>query len=217
MMRKSCFLLLFLLFSISLVAREQHSPAFQIIYLNGPSSAGKSTLSEALQDTLEDPFLHIGIDKIIELMPKKLNNWEGGYAPQGFSWASCNDSSGHLVQQIRIGPFAEKIIQTLKEEVVTLAKMGHFIIIDDIALGAPAVDLWREALKDYKVLWIGIKVPLEVLEQREIARGNRLQGQARGLFSQVHQGVSYDLEFDTSKEPLETIVGTIQQRIYPSL
>jgi chloramphenicol 3-O phosphotransferase len=32
----------------------------QIIYLNGPSSSGKTTLAKALQHALENPFLHIG-------------------------------------------------------------------------------------------------------------------------------------------------------------
>ena len=34
----------------------------QIIYLNGPSSSGKTTLAKALQHAFEEPFLHIGID-----------------------------------------------------------------------------------------------------------------------------------------------------------
>lgn len=41
----------------------------QIIYLNGPSSSGKTTLAKALQHAFEEPFLHVGIDKIIGWMP----------------------------------------------------------------------------------------------------------------------------------------------------
>ena len=40
-----------------------HAPV-QIIYLNGPSSSGKTTLAKALQHAFEKPFLHVGIDKI---------------------------------------------------------------------------------------------------------------------------------------------------------
>lgn len=43
----------------------------QIIYLNGPSSSGKTTLAKALQHAFDDPFLHVGIDKIIGWMPEK--------------------------------------------------------------------------------------------------------------------------------------------------
>ena len=53
----------------------------QIIYLNEPSSSGKTTLAKALQHTFDEPFLHIGIDKIIGWMPEKVNDWIGGKAP----------------------------------------------------------------------------------------------------------------------------------------
>ena len=37
-----------------------------IIYLNGPSSAGKSTIARALQERLPEPYLHVSIDALIE-------------------------------------------------------------------------------------------------------------------------------------------------------
>ena len=60
----------------------------KIIYLNGPSSSGKTTLAKALQESLEEPYLHIGIDKvdththslkenlnqILEFLQKKFSN-----------------------------------------------------------------------------------------------------------------------------------------------
>ena len=186
---------------------------FQIIYINGPSSSGKSTLARALQQALDTPFLHIGIDRIIGMMPEKLNNWEGGYAPQGFSWKQSVDEAGHRIHEIQMGPFAKKISQALKEIVVTLVKMQHYVIIDDVAFGASDVDSWRKILQEYKVLWIGIKAPLPHLEEREKQRSNRIGGSARAQFFPVHNGVSYDLEFDTAKDPLETIVKAITTKI----
>lgn len=50
----------------------------QIIYLNAPSSSGKTTLARALQHAFDDLFLHVGIDKIIGWMPEKVNDWTGG-------------------------------------------------------------------------------------------------------------------------------------------
>jgi len=43
---------------------------YQVIYLNGPSSSGKTELAKALQEALDKPFLHVGIDKVIGMMPK---------------------------------------------------------------------------------------------------------------------------------------------------
>ncbi|MDF2550110.1 MAG: chloramphenicol phosphotransferase [Chlamydiales bacterium] len=185
----------------------------QLIYINGPSSSGKTTLAKALQQELHPPFLHIGIDRLIGMMPDKLNDWEGGAAPLGFSWKESFDEAGHAVQELCLGPFAEKIVETLKQVVLTMAKMGHFIIIDDISFGASQVDLWREALKDYSVLWVGLNLPLKTLEEREKARGNRILGSARAQFSQVHRDVSYDLRFNTEKESLEMILHAIKAAI----
>jgi len=199
-------ILMFLLFfTVNLCGGE----CAQIIYLNGPSSAGKSTLSRALQQELDKPFLHIGIDRVIGMMPEKINNWEGGEAPEGFSWKRMSNGT----YEIQIGPFARKIIDTYRELVLTLVKNGHYVIIDDVAFGKDDVAKWRCALKDYNVLWVGIKVPLSVLEERERARGDRLIGQTRGQYDKVHEDVVYDLEFDTSKEPLDKIVQTIRERM----
>ncbi len=189
-------------------------PCIQVIYINGPSSSGKSTLTKALQQEFDVPFLHIGIDKVIGMMPDKLNNWEGGEASEGFSWTKSVDETGQSVYEIQMGPFAKKISQTLKEIVLTLVKMDHFVIIDDVAFGSPDVDAWRETLKDYKVLWIGVSVPLPLLEEREKARGDRMPGSARAQYFKVHQGAKYDLEFDTSKEPLEKMVKAVKEKVF---
>lgn len=186
----------------------------QIIYLNGPSSSGKTTLAKALQQEIDVPFIHIGLDRVIGMMPDKLNNWEGGPAPLGFSWKPSIDETGAPVQEIQAGLFGRKMIQTLREIVLTLVRMGHYVIVDDVSFGKCEVDEWKEALKDWKVLWIGIKASLNVLESREKERGNRLHGSARAQYFKVHQDVLYDLEFDTSKESLGTIVRTIKES-YP--
>lgn len=147
------------------------------------------------------------------MMPNKINNWEGGPAPEGFSWKQTYDETGHPVQDIQMGPFAKKVSQTLKEIVLTMAKEGHYIIIDDVAFGKTDVDAWREVLKDYKVLWIGIKSPLPLLEEREKLRGDRIKGSARSQYFKVHNDVVYDLEFDVSKISLEEIVKEIKQKV----
>jgi len=38
---------------------------------------------------------------------------------------------------------------TLKEIAVTMARMDHYIIIDDVAFGKRDVDKWRKVLEDY--------------------------------------------------------------------
>lgn len=175
----------------------------QIIYLNGPSSSGKTTLAKALQHAFDDLFLHVGIDKIIGWMPEKVNDWTGGEAPLGYSWKKNTDESGNPIQELQIGPDAQKIAKTFQEVVLTLAKMGHHLIIDDVSFGKKQVDEWKKLLKDFTVLWIGVNAPLPILEQREKERGNRMMGSARGQFYKVHVDATYDLEIDTHHATLK--------------
>lgn len=185
----------------------------QILYLNGPSSSGKTTLAKALQHAFEDLFLHVSIDRIIAWMPEKVNNWTGGKAPLGFSWKESKDESGNLIQELQAGPYAEKIAKTFQEVVLTLAKMGHHLIIDDISLGAKQLDEWKQILRDFKVLWVGVNAPLDILEQREKERGNRIVGSARGQFHKVHTGSTYDLSIDTHHGTLDENITKIKQLI----
>lgn len=168
--------------------------SIQIVYLNGPSSSGKTTLAKALQNAFEEPFLHVGIDKIIGWMPEKINDWTGGEAPLGYSWKASVDTSGNLIQELQTGPYAQKIRKPLQEVVLALAKMGHCIVIDDVSFGKQELNEWKEILKDFRVLLVGVNAPLPILEQREKERGNRIVGSARGQFFKVHVDTVYDLE-----------------------
>ena len=182
----------------------------QIIYLNGPSSSGKTTLAKALQHAFEEPFLHVGIDKIIGWMPEKVNDWTGGEASIGFSWKKSEDATGNPIQELQVGLYAQKIGKTFQEVVLALAKMGHHILIDDVSFGKKQFDEWKKILKDFRVLLVGINAPLTVLEQREKERGNRIPGSARGPFHKVHIDATYDLEVDTHKGSRDDNVKTIK-------
>ena len=182
---------------------------FQIIYLNGPSSSGKTTLARALQNALEKPFLLIGIDKIIGFMPHKINDFNGESEREGFFWKVGQDPHGHTLYHIQAGPFAKKITNTLKDIVLLLAKQGYHIIIDDVAFGAVEVEQWKRALRGYNVLYVGVITPLEILEQRERDRKDRMIGSARAQYYTVHENASYHLEVDTHAHSLEENVKKI--------
>lgn len=182
----------------------------QIIYLNGPSSSGKTTLAKALQHSFETLFLLVGIDKIIGWMPEKINDWTGGEAPLGYSWKKDKDASGNLIHELQSGPYAKEIAKTFQEVVLMLTKKGHSLIIDDVSFGKQQIDEWKKLLKDFHVLWIGVNAPLAILEQREKERGNRMIGSARAQFHKVHVDVIYDLEIDTHHASTSENVKKIQ-------
>lgn len=193
---------------------EKHPNSYvQVIYLNGSSSVGKSVLAKALQDRLEEPYLHTGIDVVIAMMPQKLNHWWGDSAEQGFSWKKISNDDEPDLYELQLGPYAKKVKALNRELVLTILKQGHNVIIDDIALGQDDVDQWRVELKGYRVLYIGVHAPLEVIEERERRRGDRLPGTARWLHGIVHKGSTYDLELDTHQHSVDENV----QKIIESL
>jgi len=48
------------------------------------------------------------------------------------------------------------------------------------------------------VLWVGVRCDSAVAAGREMARGDRVAGQAASQADAVHQDVVYDLEVDTT-------------------
>ncbi|MDE2063774.1 MAG: hypothetical protein KGJ00_15330 [Bradyrhizobium sp.] len=53
-------------------------------------------------------------------------------------------------------------------------------------------------LRPFEPRFVGLFAPLEVLEARARARGDREIGLARWQYGRVHEGVAYDLEIDTT-------------------
>lgn len=196
----------------NILGAPRHNP-IQVIYLNGPSSAGKTTLAHALQNALKPPFLHIGIDCIIGMMPAKFNDWSGGLAPFGYSWKSSVDHSGQPIQVLQVGSYAKRIGELYEKIVLTAAQLNHNIIIDDVADGKESIERWKELLKDYETLWVGLKPPLAWIEKQEQKRGDRMIGSARGWYHRTHEGILYDIELDPSTTSIDDMVEAISKRL----
>lgn len=170
----------------------------QVIYIGGPSSSGKSLLSKELQLSLTAPFLHLSLDKVIGMMPAKLNDWEGGHALEGFSWRESKDREGHLLQELEMGPFAHQVCDLFIEMVVFVVGRRFSVIVDDVPLSRADLDRWKEALQGVPTLYVGLAAPIEVLESRERAREGRIVGSARAQAYACAIDFGYDLTFDTS-------------------
>jgi hypothetical protein len=75
-----------------------------------------------------------------------------------------------------------------------LPREGNDLIVDDVMLGSGAAQQYRELPAQHEVHFVGLFVPLHVLEAREPERGDRLIGLARWQFHRVHSGMTYDFE-----------------------
>ena len=181
----------------------------QIIYLNGPSSAGKSTIAKLLQEKLPDPYLHIGIDQLIQLMPARTNDWANGTEAEGFSFHERRDDSGNIHRDLHVGPYGRKIAQTYIEVVGLLAKLGHHVIVDDVAIRPGEVNEWRPVFEGRRVMLVGVTANEAELERREKIRGDRPPGSARAQRAKIVYDDRYHLVLDTSALSFTDCVNTI--------
>ncbi|MFD7491433.1 chloramphenicol phosphotransferase CPT [Streptomyces sp. NPDC059832] len=158
-----------------------------MIVLNGGSSSGKSGIARCLQAVLPEPWLTFGVDTLVEAMPASMRASDAGieFAPDG---------------EVIVGPEFRTLETAWIEGVVTMARAGAGVIVDEVFLGgAASQQRWQKALGGLPVLWVGVRCESAVAAAREIARGDRVAGMAASQADVVHEGVTYDVEVDTTR------------------
>lgn len=164
----------------------------QVIVLNGGSSSGKSGIVRCLQAILPQPWLATGVDKFVEAMPAAMEGSEGGITigPDG---------------EVSVGADFRRLDAAWREGVAAMARAGAPVIVDEVFLGGgEGQQRWQKTLDGLEVLWVGVHCDAEVAAGRELARGDRTQGMAKGQAEIVHRGMVYDVEVDTtSTESIE--------------
>jgi chloramphenicol 3-O phosphotransferase len=158
----------------------------QIIVLNGGSSSGKTGIARCLQAILPQPWISVSVDDFVDALPPALLDSAGGIALGGQG-------------QVRIGDDFRQAEVAWRTGVAAMARAGARVIIDDVFLdGAGSQERMRAHLKGLTVLWAGVRCDAAIATAREIARGDRVVGMAASQAEQVHDGVVYDIEVDTS-------------------
>ncbi|WP_329389257.1 chloramphenicol phosphotransferase CPT [Streptomyces sp. NBC_01351] len=172
-----------------------------MIILNGGSSSGKSGIVRCLQEVLPDPWLAFGCDSFVDALPARLQT-----SDEGITF----DADGG----VSVGAGFRELEAAWIEGVVAMARAGARIVIDEVFLGgAESQRRWNKALDGLEVLWVGVRCESAVAAGREIARGDRTPGMAAAQADLVHEGVSYDLEVDTTHSESLVCARTIADRI----
>lgn len=160
-----------------------------IIFLNGTTSSGKTTIAKKLQEELPEIFYYLPIDLImLEMLPKRVFSDEKEILKQ----ASC-------------------VLNGYFKMVDAYVMCGNNVIIDCVLQESNWLKLALEILKKHKILFIGIKSSLRDLQKREQKRGDRVEGQAHYQFYKIHRFCIYDVEVDTSKLSVAEAVRKIKK------
>ena len=164
----------------------------QVVLLNGIGSVGKSSTAKAFQAVASKPFLHVAMDAFLDMMPEKML-----VHPEGLLFETT-EYDGRPVVTVRVGPVLERAMKGMRHAIAAMAAQGNNLIIDDVMIDPRKAQEYRSLLQFCDLYVIGLMAPLDVLEARERARGDRAIGLARGQQGLVHRDMVYDLEIDTS-------------------
>jgi chloramphenicol 3-O phosphotransferase len=171
----------------------------KVILINGASSSGKTSILHSLQDLLDEPFLEVGIDKFIWMMP-------GRYLDRPL-WDDV------LGLADKPGKTGEHLVLGMHRAIRSLSLSGWNVLADHVLVQMEWVWDCVELFSDLPAWLVGINCPLSVLEQRERARKNRTLGQAKLQVPVVHKNLVYDMELDTSINSTEECARKVIARL----
>jgi chloramphenicol 3-O phosphotransferase len=161
-----------------------------IIVINGPSSAGKTTLALALQKQIDIPFIRFSFDLFLDYGALPREQLRSGQ----FSWEQMRPS----------------VFRGLHQCLPALATAGNNVIFDHIIETKAWLYELVSLVSELDVFFVGLHCSLAELERREAQRGDRRPGEARQDFETVQNIPTYDLEIN-SEEPLEENVRLVIQ------
>ena len=166
----------------------------KIIFLNGVTSSGKTSIVEALQDR-DDCYFYVLANDLFEQMIGdrflRENYWQ------------------HL----------SRVIILMYHTAKMYSDMGHHVLIDGILVERPEIaPHYRhlmDILADNPLSIVEVACPLEICRARNIARGDRYETQSEEQAALMAKDIAYAMTVHTDKntpdECTEAIVRTLMK------
>ena len=162
----------------------------KIIFLNGTSSSGKTTIAKSLQEELDELYARASLDVFLHQLPDKF-----------------------LDDHQKFSKKLPELVHCFQSSVAAQAHAGMNVILDHVLENPAWLDDCLCLFSGIEVLFVAVKCPLAELERREGERGDRHIGLARYQYERVHAHRVYDLELDTSILSVEQCVEAIAERV----
>ena len=157
----------------------------KIIFLNGVSSSGKTTLSKILQERFPDQYFLLPSDILNEISPQK----------------------GSRSYDIRFTADPKPVLLAFFNCVKSFSDNGLNVIVDTVFTKGANFGLANciNVFPDYKypAMFVHVNCPVEELRRREKERGDRKIGWGESLLQKLDPQDTYDLTVDTFNETLE--------------
>ena len=162
----------------------------EVVFLNGTSSSGKTSLATKIQEVSEERFYHVQIDTFCDMLHEK--DFENDFV-------STENSAATIMHNF----------------ILSLCKNGENVIVDTVIENYHENWLKEcvELLHNMPVTFVKVNCPLHELERRELERGNRRIGQAKEQLSNMNFNDIYDLEVNTYENSIEECARTIKNKM----
>ena len=160
-----------------LVCREEVLEVYKdmkMILLNGPSSAGKSTIAHELQRKLSMRGIDAAVISIDDYM--KISTDEEIWEDDVF-----------------------EIMPDMCRDITAALKQGRWVIVDHVITSARIYEALLDAAAGFSILTVLVSCSLETLQKREKARGNRFPGSAEASFTYLYPKEGYDLQINSEE------------------
>jgi chloramphenicol 3-O phosphotransferase len=168
-----------------------------IIFLNGTSSSGKSSIARALLATLDEPAFHMPVDAF--------------HAMRGAGRDHTPDDLPGILRRTWMG---------FHRAVAGMAAAGNTVVVDHLFSEPWRLHDCLGLFTPADVVLVGVHCPLPELERRERERGDRPVGLAARQIVPVHTHGLYDMECDTGRatpqECAEQIASFLPRRPTPT-
>jgi chloramphenicol 3-O phosphotransferase len=170
----------------------------RVLVLNGTSSAGKTTLANALQRALPDRYELAGLDLTLWSLPPELVviTDDVDHPPVDGWLVPIRD--GVQIALPTPGPRALELLEMMYATFATRADAGENLIVDDALWHPRALAMAVAHFAERDAWLIEVHCPIDVAVEHEKRRGDRALGGAALFFEPVYRHGIYDIRVDTS-------------------
>ncbi|MCL2815825.1 MAG: chloramphenicol phosphotransferase CPT family protein [Oscillospiraceae bacterium] len=163
----------------------------KIIYLEGVSSSGKTTLAKTLQNRLSEPYFWLASDIFLGMAPIKFQN----------------------DMELMYPKIESSLINTVK----LFSEINLNVIVDIVHIGKVRNNFVK-ALHEFPVMYVNVTCPLEELRRREKERENAdprkigtAESQIQGLPPQGTYDIIVNTHENSSEECADKIIEMLNQ------